>query len=228
MHVFSSRRDAMNTVCARMLAVVLGFGIFFDANIARADLTINFGQYGSDVIATTSGGTYNLNSGSNTLVSGPGWGIAFVAPGINTMFLGKVDVNSQNQPTNYVTYNNNFTFNSASPFNLTAYFPNSYPSSVTGSPFGFYSGHFVLLPKDSIINGISYIGSSTTTFANTTIAAMGLYTGTYVFSNDNAAGTFTTINISSTPEPSSYALMGLGLCCLAAGYGYRRRMRIAA
>jgi hypothetical protein len=72
--------------------------------------------------------------------------------------------------------------------------------------------------------------SGTSTFDGATIATLGLTPGSYVYtwgSGVDADGI--TVNISGVPEPSTWAMMGLGFASLGVvACGARRRTSLAA
>jgi hypothetical protein len=90
--------------------------------------------------------------------------------------------------------------------------------SGSGDEFGVgdSTGTFIIFVPAGYVTDTPL--SSTSTFDNTTLAKLGLTPGTYTFSWDGAL----TVNVSSVPEPSTWAMMALGF----AGIGllaYRKR-----
>ncbi len=93
-------------------------------------------------------------------------------------------------------------------------------SSGTGDLFGI--DDLVLYVPEGYA-GLSLTGSST--FDNTTIAALGFTTGTYVFTWPDPGSV--TVNVSAgVPEPSTWAMMLLGFAGLGFA-GYRSRKSVA-
>lgn len=99
-------------------------------------------------------------------------------------------------------------------------------TSGTGVSFGIEGDGryaYVAVPKN-YISGSSLAGTSL--FANTTVAALGLQGGTYVF---RSARDSVTINIDVTapipavPEPATWAMMLIGFGMLAGAARYHRR-----
>lgn len=75
---------------------------------------------------------------------------------------------------------------------------------------------------DGFVNNGSLSGTST--YNNTTLSAMGLTGGTYVYSwGPGSFGAGDTLTLVVTPEPSTFAMVGLiGM----AAYGWRKRRKL--
>jgi hypothetical protein len=102
--------------------------------------------------------------------------------------------------------------------------------SASGDQFGVgdSTGTFIIFVPAGYDGSTSL--SSTATFDNTTLAALGLSPGTYAFTwapSPTAADGSLTVVVSGVPEPSTWAMMALGF----AGIGllaYRERGTLAA
>jgi hypothetical protein len=208
-----TRRQFGVAVLGAVLAVLL-------AGRARADVIITFSQQGTDVVATTSG-SLNLSALTQAGVAGP----------ITTPFLFPVDggvsfggISATYERYAGVSFMPSQAFGTGGLTNTTSH---------SGAPFGL-DGTGVLtggvLPELLVPIGFTggTITSSTDTWANTTINALGLTPGTYTWTwgsvaNGNADSLEVVIPAASAvPEPSSVALLGIGTISLL-GYGWRRR-----
>ncbi len=164
---------------------------------ADAGLIITIDQVGPDVVASTPGGSLNTTSlffvQSGTL--GP-----YVWPVFAEVFLGA--------PGGFDQYGN-----------ITG--PGSWgpPSSPTdadagsGPLIGVSSGRWLVVPA-GYISGTA-LAASTATFSSATIASLGLTPGSYEYTwGSGASADFLTVNI--VPEPTTGALLALGVLVLAA------------
>ena len=88
-------------------------------------------------------------------------------------------------------------------------------NSSSGNIFGVYGHSFILVPYGYVSGSVL---SGTSTFTNVSLASMGLSLGTYHFSWGGATDQAATVNVETVPEPSSYALFGLGALALVVVY----------
>lgn len=168
------------------------------ATPARADFTINFTQVGNDVVASGSG-SFNFNEASarsgGSLSSRyvyPSRAIFISVPGTAT-FIDMDVSNNFSGPSNFGTG----------------------LSTTATSNSGNYIG---LLAEDQVVRiSLAYyqnpggLMNTTTTWANTTLSALGLTAGTYVWSWGTSSPESFTINVdNSVPEPSTHLLFAIG------------------
>ena len=200
----------------RSTCYALAVAAFSFAPSAQAGVIININQVGSDVVATGSG---TLNVTGLTVVGGASGADSSQIDGpISGVLLGPTAGGSD--------WAWNGAVGPAAFASGSVFFANSGSGPVLGiqglggdlyTPPGYISGTFL---------------SSTDTWSNTTLAALGLIPGTYVYtwnSGVTTAGVSTsslddsvTVNI-GTPEPASICLLGAGLLAL----GLRRLRRAA-
>ena len=199
---------------ARMKAVLsvsaFAFVAMFAARAARAQVTVTIQQDGSNVVASgsgtidlvglTGGGFVNLDGS----VQGSDALVGVGSGGLDQLFTGI---------TGPAAFGSDIV---------------EIASSSTGEGFGVHGvSQYVFLPG-GYVSGSSLSGTST--WDGTTLAALGLTPGMYVYTWDNgAAGDTFTVDIeapapppAATPEPSSLALLGSGVLGLA---GLVRRMK---
>ena len=187
----------------RSICYALALAAFSFAPSAQAGVIININQTGSDVVATGSG-TLNV-TGLTPIAEFIGASIASGIEGTSSeVILGEGDGIELWQgavgPGAFVASGSGFFSNLESGPILGI---QGVGGNLSTAP-GYISGTFL---------------SSTDTWSNTTLAALGLIPGTYVYtwSSDSV-----TVNI-GTPEPASTCLLGAGLLTL----GLRRLRRAA-
>jgi hypothetical protein len=193
-----------------MIAVVVAVALLpWGAPALAGSVTIDISQVGANVVMDGSG-SVNL-SGLTRL----GLGASFV---IVQADLGMAVVGDTTAPGDIYIWgvaSGPKTFGTGGPF---------VASSGTGDFFGIdasgQAAPLIYLPS-TYVSGSAL--SASDTFANTTIAALGLTPGTYTYTwgTGDSAGSLT-VNIGSVPEPSSLtmAATALGLC---GGLGFSRR-----
>lgn len=172
------------------------------APAANAAIVVNVSQVGSDVqIATT--GSFNTKGLTTpapyayTLVAGVGASQGYFATGVvNSLLTGYAGISG---PT---------SFGSGLIVNAT---------SSSGMGVGLNSGALLYLPR-TYVSGSAL--ASQDIFAGTTISALGLVTGQYVYTAPNDT---ITVNVlaAAVPEAASWAMMVFGLG--AVGSVLRRR-----
>jgi hypothetical protein len=186
-----------------LLLAALGVTCMLSAAHA-ANFQIVFDEVGSDVVATGSGSLADLD------------GLTFLFSG-NTVPLINPDPQTPNIRVGAAGsaqfYLGDFVLTgSLGPANLQ-----SNASSGTGPIFG-YTGTFLGLPFNySLGTQIT----STATWTNTTLAALGLTPGASANISWNSG--LRSMVVSVVPEPSTYAMALAGLACV--GYLVRRRKR---
>jgi len=207
-------------VAASALAVVISVP-------ADAAYTFTFAQVGSDVVVTGTGSF--KTAGFGALIDREA-SAAFVAPAGNTVLLG-----------------------AGQSFNYYAVAFSGVVGSWAQTDYevidGVGTGVPVYLNTISLVTGqrndgaigvpVGYVSGSTltanATFANRTLAGLGLRTGTYFYSYGMGA-TLDTVNVviptvpvppvnAAVPEPATWAMMLLGFGTV--GYGMRSRRRIS-
>ncbi len=191
------------------------FGVALGQN-AQAAYVIDISQVGGNVVATGSG-TFNFLDLSFT-----GFDLPLnvgLDPSTGYVGLGNEDAagNPNTAADNYITVFGPSSFGSG------GYAAASSTSGTVAGIDGSISE--VIVPPGYPANGSTI--SSVTTWDNATIASLGLNPGTYVWTwGDNNPDSLT-LNISSgIPEPSTWAMMLLGLASL--GVGYRASRKSAA
>jgi PEP-CTERM motif len=181
---------------------------------ARADVTIDITQQGTDVVIAGSG-TLNI-----TGLSFVGSGSFNPTPNINPNFPALVEGPAGGSSDNdeYGTITGPTSFGPGS-VNLA--------SSGTGSAFGIESGY--LLVPVAYVSGQSL--SATDTYSGATFSSLGLTPGTYTWTWGTGANADSfTVQIgaaAAVPEPSTGILAMLGaVAFLTHGwYGHRRKQR---
>lgn len=182
--------------------------IFFASTAANASVTVNIVQSGADVVGTASGtlsltGLTNVGSfGASPGVSGSSGFVSFFSTG--------------SSGTGFTGFTGPASWGSGD-FVSTAMSPGA-------SPFGFNASAFsvpYVFVADNFVSGSAVTGTGSWT--GTTLAALGLNQGTYVY---RSVDDTITVNIGgAVPEPSTWAMMigGFG----AIGGVMRRRRRAA-
>ncbi len=201
------------------MAIAMALGMMIGGNLAKAGFVVELTETVTGITQATTGGTANLNG----LTYAGGSGASGAGLGGSTFALGS--------GTTTGGYDGNITL-SPGPIWATG---GSSADSVTGSYVGIIGSgsglRFVLAPTAPIIAGIATIGPASASFNGRTLSGLGLNVGdSFVYSwgaGSNADSVTYNVVGSVVPEPSSYALMGLGLCCITV-YNYRRRVAVVA
>jgi PEP-CTERM motif len=197
----------MKTRNAAIAAVLLLASV---PRTADAGLVIDVFQLGGDVVATASGSidltdlTYSFSSGVNPNVN----------PRIATVIIGPpgggpVDIyRGFSGPTNFGSHVITRT------------------SSATGDIIGVDGGLGEIDVPAGYVSGSALSGSMT--LDSTTIAGMGMTSGTYTWTwGSGADADSLTVNIASVPEPSTLVLAGAALLAGMATWVRRRNRRAA-
>ena len=194
---------------------------------AHAAYTMTISQVGADVVATGSG---SINT---TALSGPGAAstAALVWPGLVVDpegYRGAIEIGA----TTNVVVDVYRSINMSGPTGLGTG-PLVFASSGSGALVGAFGGLAgdarVLYVPDGYVSGAA-LGTSTSTWANTTIAALGLTPGTHVWSWGSGATADTlTIVIEGSATPTAVPSLGMGalgaLAALVAGVAAFTRRR---
>ena len=198
--------------CLSPLAVLLGLGAFLPFSYvtsARAGVVVTALETGGDVVLTSSGSLdlTELHSPSDTGFASQ------MAPESGVFITGSVLGVDEYQgidsfPASFGTGSHLFA------------------SSSSGDTVGVWvvSGMRRIYVSDGYVSGSAISGSST--YAGKTFASLGLTPGSYEWtwgeSTANADSLTLNIQAATVPEPSTFAMMGLGLIGIA-GYSLRRR-----
>jgi hypothetical protein len=183
------------------------------SSAAQAEVIINVYQSGSDVIASGSGTLDTTN-------------LSIISFGINTPYVAGIaaSIREGQSGSDYEVFSavsGPSSFGSGYPFN---------PDSFSGDVFGVDGANHTLYTPVAYTSGASL--SSIDTFNNTTLADLGLTTGTYTYTwGADAHADSLVLNIGSSPsaavpEPSSLAMCGLA-SLIGSAYAWRRRQRAA-
>lgn len=189
--------------------------------VSHAALTITIQEVGPDVIATSTGGVTNPVSFATALPDiqpgDPGefpQASGFTGTTIPVgAFLG---LGSSAAGTGIYTWTNAIV---SGPANFGTSFT-SLTTSDTGNTFILASDNALHISTDNLFADPMGVGIGGT-FANQTIASLGLTPGTYVWTLDAARFNNDTVTLNIIPEPTSISLTGFGLIGLA----LRRRRR---
>lgn len=184
-------------ICKLGAVAVLALGVAM-APKAKAAYIVTLQQSGNNVVATGSG---SLNINGLTKYSSPtsDSGVIYSA-GAVIAIAGSSQISDQyytgiTGPTSFGSDDPYFANNGTG--NIVAL---SSSLSGVGVPIGYVSG--------------SNLGTSTATWNNTTLAGLGVTTGTYTWTwgSGTTADSFTLKAIATpTPEPASWALLGVGV-----------------
>lgn len=189
---------------------VLALGVVMGPK-AKAAYIVTLQQVGSNVVATGSGSLNVSGLGSPSSGTAPGG----IDPGAGSILLA--GTSSTPYDIYYPTNMSGVAFLGTS--NNTA------TSSASGSIVGIAGEALHIMVPSSYASGTA-LGTSTATWDNTSLAALGVTVGSYIWNwGSGASADSFTLNISDAPvpEPASWALLGVGL----AGVLIQRRKRVA-
>lgn len=178
------------------LIILIGLGM---SPGARADVVMTLEQVGSNVVATGSG-TLDL---TGLTYAGTYNGAAEVYPAAGDLLEGNGGTFDIYQGITSV----NGSFGTGA---------ETLASTSTGDPLGVGGANSYIFVSQSYVSGTAL--SSTATFDNTTLAALGVTAGIYTWTWGGTGPADDSITLyagvpapSSTPEPASLLLSGLGL-----------------
>jgi len=183
---------------------------------ARADFTFNISQSGSNVVGSGSG-SFNLSS--LTLFSaGSGGNTGYIDPSGFVASGGSADTTDWYQ--GYTVPGNPSNFGTGGGISADSNSTNGFfvliPGLITGDTA-------ILEVAGGYVSGASFDVSSV--WSNTTISGLGLTPGSFTWqwsaTSGGGATDSVTVNIAGVPEPSTYALFGLG--SLLVFVAYRRK-----
>jgi hypothetical protein len=204
---FSDRRASRTAISLGKILLV--GGLIALASPARAALTINIQQFGSDVVATASG-SLDL-SGLGLVTSSGSTSIDLLYPTAGTIAVGT--------PGSSTVYTGFSTVGSLGSGGFTV--ANSHTGTLTEAD---KADGYIFLPHN-YSSGTQLNG--TATWSNTTFSALGLTPGAslvYSWSGDSI-----TVNaVTSVPEPATAILPMLGTLFLLAIWRQRRSLRMQA
>jgi hypothetical protein len=183
---------------------------------SSAAVVINIQEVGGNVVASTTGGSLNVN-GLNTSNSNPGGGV--IGNNLFVMGSGGLDL-----------YNGSITISAPFAPGLS----NVLASSNIGPSFGFVipngASGLLGIPSGAVStsSGVYAIEAASSTFNSRTFSSLNLTPGTYTVSwGSNGSSDSIILNVVSTeavPEPASATIAGL---LLAATAVRRRSKRVA-
>jgi hypothetical protein len=198
--------QSFNLIKAHPSLIVAGtLSLLALSNSAEAIVTVTFSQSGANVIGVISGNIILPDAAHNPVNNGNAF---------STSSTGSSNALWSYVPGLYDEYTGGTNFGSSL---------NKNPDSFSGtSTFGFLSGSF--LTDGSAAVGGSFTPNGTWTWSDTTLADIGLggLTSTPITVYRAHSTSNDTIQFAAVPEPSSFALLGLGATSLLV-----RRRRLA-
>jgi hypothetical protein len=195
-----------------MLAVLLGLAVAGSPG-ARAAYVVDLDQIGSNVVATGSG---SLNFSDLTFTGFDDPLSVGINPSSGYLAFGNLDGSGSGIGDNFVPVSGPALFGSGL---FTA------ADSTTGFVAGINGGAGVVITPSSYSAGSPISG--TATWDNRTLASLGVNPGAYVWTWGSANADSFTLNVSSIPELSTWAMIMLGFAGLGFA-GYRASRNFAS
>ena len=195
--------------------VAIGCGLSVQSSFAAITLTME--QVGNDVVVTSVGGIFNpVGAGSTDFSVTNGDFSGATIPGVAVLFIG---TNTDDADPAMAEWDGAIV---SGPGDFGPGLSTVNATISTGQGFGFNAGGTNTLfvdPDQLFAPGFSFGVGSGATWENTTLEALGVTQGTYVWTLDSARFNNDTITLNVIPEPSSALLLSI------AGLGLFRRRR---